>query len=110
MSSVRVSGVIVALASVSFSQPAPIRMKSINPAVARVVESISEERIAAIMKRLEGFGTRNTFSETGHPTHGIGASRSWIGEQFRGYSPRLEVRFDRNAIKKGGRIWRDVRW
>ncbi|MDQ6758289.1 MAG: M20/M25/M40 family metallo-hydrolase [Acidobacteriota bacterium] len=83
-------------------------MKSINPAVARVVENISEERIASTMKRLEGFGTRNTFSETDHPTHGIGAARNWIAEQFRSYSPLLEVRFDRNAIKKSGRIWRDV--
>jgi hypothetical protein len=93
---------------VSLAQPLPVPMKSINPAVARVVEEISEERIASIMKRLEGFGTRNTFSETDNPVQGIGAARTWIAGQFRSYSPRLEVRFDRNAIKRGNRVWRDV--
>ena len=98
----------VSLASVSVAQLVPVPMKSLNPAVLRVVEDISEERITSILKRLEGFGTRNTFSETDNPTQGIGAARKWIAEQFRGYSPRLEVRLDRNPTKHGGRIWRDV--
>lgn len=89
-------------------QPVAVPLKSINPAVSRVVDEISEERIASIMKRLEGFGTRNTFSETGNPAHGIGAARNWIADQFRGYSPRLEVSFDRNQVKKNRRVWRDV--
>lgn len=91
-----------------YAQPVPVPMKSINPAVSRVVEGISEERIAAIMKRLEGFGTRSVFSATDSPTQGIGAARTWIADQFRGYSPRLAVSFDRNAVKKSGRVWRDV--
>ncbi len=98
----------VSLASVSVAQLVPVPMKSLNPAVLRVVENISEERIIFILKRLEGFGTRNTFSETDNPKQGIGAARKWIAEQFRGYSPRLEVRFDRNPTKRAGRIWRDV--
>ena len=34
--------------------------KSIHPVVQKVVADISEERIAATMKKLESFGTRNT--------------------------------------------------
>jgi len=99
---------LLLVALVASAQIVPVPMKSINPAVSRVVDAISEEHIAATMKRLETFGTRNTFSVTGNPTQGIGAARAWIADQFRSYSPRLEVSFDKNAVKKSGRVWRDV--
>ena len=60
------------------------------------------------MKRLEGFGTRNTFSETDNPTRGIGAARNWIVEQFQSYSPRMQIHLDRNPTKRNSRVWRDV--
>jgi hypothetical protein len=82
--------------------------KSINPAVKRIVDGVSEERIAAIIKKLESFGTRNIFSDQDHPSHGIGAARRWIFEQFQSYSPRLQVSFDSYKIKKQSRIFRDV--
>ncbi len=31
---------------------------------------------------------------------GVGAARKWIYEQFRSYSPRLEVSFDQYKLKK----------
>jgi hypothetical protein len=42
--------------------------KSINPAVKRIVDAVSEERMAAIEKKLESFETRNVFSDPDHPT------------------------------------------
>jgi hypothetical protein len=67
--------------------------KSINPAVKRIVDAVSEERIAAIEKKLESFETRNIYSDPDHPTRGIGAARRWIFEQSQGYSPRIQVSF-----------------
>ena len=88
---------------------APAQMKSVNPTVKKIVDSVSEERVTAILKKLEGFETRNIFSEDDSPTRGVGAARRWIFDQFKSYSPRLEVRFDSYKVKKrGGRIFRDV--
>src|SRR5689334_13459403 len=85
------------------------QMKPINPTVKKIAESVSEQRIGAIMQKLESFETRNIFSDDDHPTHGIGAARRWIYDQFTSYSPRLQVRFDSYKVKKGrGRIYRDV--
>lgn len=76
--------------------------KSVNPAVRQIVEEISEERIAETLKKLESFGTRNTMSP------GALAARQWIYEQFKSYSPRLQVRFDSYNVKKQGRVTRDI--
>jgi hypothetical protein len=82
--------------------------KSINPAVKRIVDAVSEDRIAAIEKKLESFETRNIYSDPDHPTRGIGAARRWIFEQFQSYSPRLQVSFDSYTVKKQKRVFRDV--
>ncbi|HXF04511.1 MAG TPA: M20/M25/M40 family metallo-hydrolase [Blastocatellia bacterium] len=88
--------------------PSPSAVR-INPVIKQIVDSVSEERIAAILKKLESFETRNTLSDPTHPTRGIGAARSWIFEQFKSYSPRLQVRYDTYMVKKQGeRIVRDV--
>jgi hypothetical protein len=80
----------------------------LDPGIQRIVSEISEENIAAILKKLESFGTRNTLSDANDPARGIGAARQWIFDQFKGYSPRLEVSFDTHMIPKGGRVWKDV--
>jgi hypothetical protein len=91
---------------------APAQYRAVNPQVAKIVSEVSEERITAILKRLEGFGTRNIFSSQDDPARGVGASRKWIYEQFRSYSPRLEVSFDQYKLKKdesrGSRVTSDV--
>lgn len=85
---------------------------AINPRVKEIVDAVSEDRIAGILKRLEGFGTRNIFSSQTDPERGIGAARKWIYDQFRSYSPRLQVSYDTYRVKnnaaKKGRIIRDV--
>src|SRR5690349_2382141 len=86
----------------------PLSAATLNPAVKRIVDAISEERIASIEKKLESFETRNIFSDSDHPTHGIGAARRWIYEELKSYSPRLQVSFDSYKVKKQRRVFRDV--
>ena len=79
-----------------------------NPIVERIAAEVSADNIASILEKLESFETRNTFSEVHSSTRGIGAARRWIHEQFRGYSPRLQVRYDSYHVKKKGRVFRNV--
>jgi hypothetical protein len=83
----------------------------LNPAVKQIVNSISEERIAATLQKLEGFGTRYILSSQDDPAHGIGAAQHWIHDQLASYSPRLQVSYQNFNIKKGarqGQVIRDV--
>ena len=86
--------------------------KAVNPQVQKMVDQVSEERIADILKKLEGFGSRNIYSAQDDPVRGIGAARKWILEQFKSYSPNLQVSFDHYKLKKsttpGSRITDDV--
>jgi hypothetical protein len=91
-----------------YAQPPATRL---NPQVQRVVSEISEERIAASLRKLESFETRHIHSEQDHPTRGIGAAARWLAAELTGYSPRLQVRKEKFALKKtadGGRVLRDV--
>jgi Peptidase family M28 len=91
---------VLALLYLCGSPIAPAEYKGINPQIAKIVSEVSEERITATLKKLEGFGTRNIFSTQDDPVRGVGAARKWIYEQFRSYSPRLEVSFDQYKLKK----------
>jgi hypothetical protein len=99
----------VCLLALSLAPCAHAQMKSVNPTVQKIVDSVSQERITAILKKLESFQTRGLFSEQDNPTRGIGAARRWIFDQFKSYSPRLQVSFDSYRVKKGkGRLIQDV--
>jgi hypothetical protein len=99
----------VSLLALSLIPGAHAQLKSVNPTVQKIVDSVSQERITEILKQLESFGTRGIFSEQDNPTHGIGAARRWIYDQFKSYSPRLQVSFDSYRVKKGkGRLIQDV--
>jgi hypothetical protein len=88
-----------------FAQPPTTRL---NPLIAKVVDEVSEERITATMKKLESFGTRYVLSGKDNPTHGIGGAQHWIYDQFKSYSPRLEVSYDTFTLKKSQRIPQDT--
>jgi hypothetical protein len=77
--------------------------KGIHPQVKEIVDGVSEERVSAIMKRLGEFPSRNTNFEQGNK-----ASREWIADQFKSFSPRLDVQFDSHHVTKQGRIVRDL--
>jgi hypothetical protein len=81
----------------------------LHPTIQKIAGSVSEERLESTLRKLESFQTRNTFSEAGSPTRGIGAARQWIFDQFRSFSPRLQVAFDTYSVaQQGGRLVRDV--
>jgi hypothetical protein len=83
--------------------------KAVNPQIRKLVDEVSEARIKATLEKLVSFGTRNLLSNTDDPAHGIGAARQWIMGEFKSYSPRLQVRFDKWRVKKQGqRIFKDV--
>jgi Peptidase family M28 len=92
--------------------PALAQYKMVNPQIAKIVSEISDQRVADVQKKLEGFETRYIFSSQTNPTRGIGAARKWIYDQFRSYSPRLEVSYDEHRLKKdesrGSRVLSDV--
>ncbi|HTX34322.1 MAG TPA: M20/M25/M40 family metallo-hydrolase [Bryobacteraceae bacterium] len=95
----------VCCAPAGFGQP-PVT--ALNPTIQQIVDAVSEERISATMKRLESFGTRYILSEQDSPTHGIGAAQRWIFDEFKSYSPRLQVRLDPFTVQKGPRVAHDV--
>lgn len=80
----------------------------VDPRVATLVGNVSRERLEATVRTLAGFGTRATLSDTVSTTRGIGAARRWIFEQFKSYSPKLQVSFDRHMLAQQGRITREV--
>jgi hypothetical protein len=80
-----------------------------DPAIQKMLGEISRDRIATTMQKLASFDTRGNFSDPGQTDRGIGAARRWIFDQFRSYSPRLDVAFDPYKVKKQGtRILRNV--
>jgi Zn-dependent M28 family amino/carboxypeptidase len=53
-----------------------------NPRVHEIVRAVQPARIESDVRRLAGFGTRHTLSDTVSRTRGIGAARRWIYEEF----------------------------
>ncbi len=102
----RLVGITLCVCYCALGDRAP---KSLHPTVQKVVADISEERIAATMKKLESFGTRNTNAlPTADPKKGIQSARQWILDELKRYSPRLKVRFDTYRLKKTGRLVQDT--
>jgi hypothetical protein len=86
----------------------PLFPSVLQPEVQAIVAGISAENIAATQRKLETFGTRNIYSATDDPNHGVGAAREWIAAQFKSYSPRLQVSFDKHHLAKQGRAFKNV--
>ena len=82
--------------------------QSLFPQTQSIVSQISADNIAATQRKLESYGTRNIYSATDDPNHGVGAAREWIATQFHSFSPRLQVRFDKHRLAKQGRAYKDV--
>src|SRR5882724_680952 len=97
---------IVALTCLAAEKP------RLNPAIQEIVRGVSESRMEATLKKLEGFGTRYIHSAQDDPAHGIGAAQRWIYQEFQSYSPRLQVSYDTFSLKKGAgtraQVIRDV--
>src|SRR5579872_1859944 len=107
----RISGVSACGAALALGLLAQAPEAGLNPAVKQIVDAVSEERIAANLKKLESFGTRYILSDQDDPAQGIGAAKRWIYGEFKGYSPRLEVSYQTFRVKKGarrGQVLREV--
>jgi Zn-dependent M28 family amino/carboxypeptidase len=85
-----------------------------DPRIHEMVAAASAARIERDIRRLVGFGTRHTMSDTLSQTRGIGAARRWVFAQFQEISTQcgncLDVRY-MSDIQKGnptGRIKQDV--
>ena len=86
--------------------PAPLLPKA-DPAIAKLVSEISAKNLEADIRKLVGFGTRHTLSDTQSLTRGIGAARKWVQGEFENYSKasggRLKVEMDTFTVKPDGR-------
>src|SRR2546428_257048 len=109
---IRFAIVVVAASVVSgvsgFSRTVDAQQSDLDPRIEKLVASVSEDRLTALLTKLESFGTRNTMSSTDSPATGIGAARQCIFDEMKSYSPRLQVSFDTYRVAKQGRITRDV--
>ena len=104
----RQCGVVATLLCFPILTPGQQPSRRPDPIIQKIVAGISEERIGAILRKMESFETRNTLSDPIQTTRGIGVARQWIFDEFKSYSPRLVVSFDTHQIPKGGRVWKDV--
>ena len=100
----------LATASLAFGQvPSDAQMDLYN-----IIDEVSAERIEADVRKLAGFGTRNTFSDTISDTRGIGAARRWIKAEFDKISAEcggcLEVFYQRDLVTTdmGSRVPKDA--
>jgi hypothetical protein len=101
---------VLLLASLSFPAAPAASQVRLDPRIQAAVSEISEERLEALLTRLVGFGTRNTMSALMDTTgYGIDAAAEWMAEEFRSYSPRLQVSFDEYRVAPQGRITEEVR-
>ena len=79
-----------------------------DPEITAIVSEISPARIEHTIRRLVGFGTRDSLSDTVSDTRGIGAARRWIkgrlDECSKESGGRLQVAFDPHHIESGPRI------
>lgn len=80
-----------------------------TPADVKVMlRSISAQRIEATVRKLVGFGTRHTLSDTASDVRGIGAARRWIKAQLDACAQqsngRLKVALDSFTAPPGRRI------
>ena len=81
---------------------AAAQTRALHPAITAALDEVSEERIAATMKKLESFGTRDIHSATN------AAAQHWLAAEFKSAHPRLEVSLDPHQIPKKGRVQRDL--
>lgn len=79
-----------------------------------IIEAVSADEIEADIRKLAGFGTRNTFSDTLSDTRGIGAARRWIKSEFDQISEScnacLDVFYQQDFVttEEGSRIPKDA--
>lgn len=85
-----------------------------DPRIYEIIDAVSAERLETDIRKLAGFGTRNTFSDTVSQTRGIGAARRWIKSEFDKISSDcnncIEVFYQKDLVTKadGARVPHDA--
>jgi len=106
---------LLMLYGLTFAQPsAETAPPTVDLRMYDIIDSISPERIASDIRRLAGFGTRNTFSDTVSDTRGIGAARRWVKAEFEKISEDcggcLEVFYQKDYVttEQSSRVPKDA--
>jgi len=105
-------GVFAVLAGAAHAAPADMdaapALDRHQPQVDQIVAAISPQRIEATIRKLVGFQTRHTMSDTTSDKTGIGAARRWIKSELErcGAGTRLQVAFDSHVAPVSARISR----
>lgn len=77
-----------------------------NQMLTDIATAPSPDRIETDIRKLVSFGTRNTLSDTTSATHGIGAARRWIYDEFQRISAAcggcLEVSYQKTLVPAEG--------
>jgi hypothetical protein len=98
------AGLAVVLSSPGhITAQAPAPGSDLDSRIAKLVASISPERLQQLLQKLSSFRTRNTLSNPAAPD-GIGAARQWILDEMKRSSPKLQVSFDTHMLPAGGRV------
>lgn len=70
-------------------------LPKIDPLIQALVDNVSQQQLMGYVQTLQGFGTRNSYSDTNDPAAGIGAARQWLFDEFnRVGNGRLQVELD----------------
>jgi len=103
-----VAALIAAGACAAPIAPATPDLSRHQPQIDKIVAEISSKRVEAYVKKLVGFETRHTMSDTTSETTGIGAARRWIKAELErcGAGTGLQVAFDSHVAPVSARISR----
>jgi hypothetical protein len=71
---------------------------TIDPRIAKLVASISEDRLQQLLQKLSSYKTRNTCSDP-NAADAVGAARQWIYDELKRTSPKLQVSFDTHQLQ-----------
>ncbi|MCA9899239.1 MAG: M20/M25/M40 family metallo-hydrolase [Ardenticatenaceae bacterium] len=75
----------------------------IDPHIAGLVDSVSQQQLTGYVQTMQSFGNRNVFSVTDDPNFGIGATRQWLVDEFtRVGNGRLQVNIQEFPIFYNG--------
>ena len=92
----------------AFSVPSFPATEKKNADIEKIVKEISAKRIEATIRKLVGFETRNSLSETVSDIKGIGAARRWIKSEMERCNAenggRMKVEFDEHLAPVSARV------
>jgi hypothetical protein len=78
-----------------------------DPQIEKMVSEVSKDSLESYIKKLVGFGTRNTLSSQSDPKRGIGAARNWVLNRFSEFAQqsngRLTTFIDTITLQPDGR-------